>query len=138
MRYLLILTLLFCLTNCSNKENTERNKTSDMEKTSEKTNNSETGNEIVIVAEMRIKPEYAENIKPIFENIAANSQKENGCIYYHVHQAIGDSTKFVILEKWKSQEAIDFHNNTIHFKEYKEKTKDMFSEKNVILYKQIH
>ncbi|WP_452230187.1 antibiotic biosynthesis monooxygenase family protein [Lacinutrix sp. MEBiC02404] len=34
---------------------------------------------------------------------------------YVLHEDINNSLKILILEEWKSQEAIDFHNQTEHF-----------------------
>ncbi|WP_369412525.1 putative quinol monooxygenase [Mesonia aestuariivivens] len=34
---------------------------------------------------------------------------------YVLHQDVNNPLKIIILEEWKSQKAIDFHNQTEHF-----------------------
>jgi quinol monooxygenase YgiN len=35
-----------------------------------------------------------------------------------LHQDINNPLKYIILEVWKSQEAIDEHNESVHFKSF--------------------
>lgn len=97
-----------------------------------------TGDELKIVAIMTVKPECIEDIKPIFQAIVTGSQEEDGCIFYNLHQDINDPTKFVMLEEWDSQEAIDFHNNTEHYKTFKEASKGMIEKSEVSVLKLIY
>lgn len=83
-----------------------------------------TGDELTIIATIIIQPDKIQEMLPIFEAVVTGSQEEEGCISYNLYQDIADSTKFTILEEWKSQEAINFHNNTEHFKTFKEASKD--------------
>lgn len=96
-----------------------------------------TGNELKIVAIIKVKPQAVKDIMPIFEKIVSGSQKEEGCIYYNLHQDTKDSTRFVMLEEWKSQDAIDFHNNTEHFKAFKEAAKDKIESSEVTVIKTV-
>ncbi len=86
--------------------------------------NERTGDELTIVATITVQPDKIQEMLPIFEAVVTGSQEEEGCISYNLYQGIADSTKFTILEEWKSQEAINFHNNTEHFKTFKEASKD--------------
>lgn len=90
-----------------------------------------TGDEIKIVAIMTVKPEGMNDIMPIFQAVVQGSQQEEGCISYNLHQDIADSTKFVMLEEWVSQEAINYHNTTEHYKAFKEASKDMIEKSDV-------
>jgi len=97
-------------------------------------NEERTGDELRIIAVMKVKPESIEDIKPIFQAVVTGSQQEEGCISYNLYQDIKDNTKFVMVEEWKSQAAIDFHNTTEHYKTFKESSADMIEsmEANVI------
>jgi len=97
-----------------------------------------TGDELKIVAIMTVKPEAVEKILPIFQAIVTGSQEEEGCLFYNLHQDINDSTKFVMLEEWKSQAAIDFHNSTEHYKAFKEASKDMIIKSEVTILKLVY
>lgn len=97
-----------------------------------------TGDELKIVAIMTVKPEAVNDILPIFQAVVQGSQEEEDCISYNLHQDISDSTKFVMLEEWKSQSAIDFHNNTDHYKTFKEASKDLIVKSDVSILKLVY
>lgn len=97
-----------------------------------------TGDELKIIAIMKVKPENIEALKPIFQTIVTASQEEEGCIAYNLCQDINDSTKFVMVEEWKSQAAIDFHNNTDHFKTFKAATADLIESMDVSIIKLVY
>jgi quinol monooxygenase YgiN len=97
-----------------------------------------TGDELKIVAIMTVKPEAIKNILPIFQTLVQGSQEEDGCISYNLHRDINDSTKFVMLEEWKSQAAIDFHNNTEHYNAFKEASQGMVEKSDVSILKLVY
>jgi quinol monooxygenase YgiN len=46
------------------------------------------------------------------------SRAEAGCISYNFYSDVTDPYKFFFFEEWKDQEAINFHVNTRHYKEF--------------------
>lgn len=126
---LLVLLLAGCNTKPTTQENTIVVKT-DMEE--------RTGEELRIMAVINIKPECIEDIKPIFQAVVIGSQEEEGCLSYNLYQDITDPTKFVMVEEWKSQAAIDFHNNTEHYKTFKAASADMVAGLDVTLMKLVY
>ena len=70
---------------------------------------------IKIVALVTVKPEYTETLKPLFQSLVKASRAEEGNISYDLHQEIGNPNRFVFVENWKSQAAIDEHNASEHF-----------------------
>lgn len=96
-----------------------------------------TGDELKIVAEITLKPDAFEAMKPIFEKVIAGSQSEEGCIYYDLHQDITDTTntKYVMVEIWKDQKAIDSHNETQHFKTFKQSSQGYIDSMRVSILK---
>lgn len=129
-----LLALLF-ITGCNSKSHNAENDTivikNDMEE-------ERTGNELKIVAIITVKPEAIKDILPVFQAVVQGSQEEDGCIFYNLHQDINDSTKFIMLEEWKSQDAINFHNNTDHYKTFKEASKDMVAKSEVSIMKLVY
>jgi len=97
-----------------------------------------TGDELKIVAIMTVKPEAIKDILPVYQMLVQGSQEEDGCIFYNLHQDINDSTKFIMLEEWKSQAAIDFHNNTEHYKAFQEAAKGMIAKSEVSIMKLVY
>lgn len=96
-------------------------------------------NELKIVAEITLKPNTWEVMKSIFENVVTSSQAEAGCISYNLHKDITDTTdtKFVMLEIWKDQAAIDMHNESTHFKAFKQAAADYIANMKVTILKMI-
>lgn len=68
-----------------------------------------------IIATINVKPEFKADIFDMLKTVTNASRKEEGNISYILHEDINNSSKVIILEEWKSQEAIDFHNQTDHF-----------------------
>lgn len=97
-----------------------------------------TGDELRIVAIMKVKPEAMKDIMPIFQAIVQGSQEEEGCISYNLHQDINDPTTFIMLEEWQSQDAIDFHNATDHYKAFKEASKELIESSEVKVLKLVY
>ena len=46
----------------------------------------------------------------------ALTKEENGCIAYDLYEATDGSGEIVMVELWESQEALDDHMQTEHFK----------------------
>ncbi|WP_452233085.1 putative quinol monooxygenase [Lacinutrix sp. MEBiC02595] len=68
-----------------------------------------------IIATIIVKPEFKEEVLNMLQTVTDATRKEEGNISYVLHEDINNSLKILILEEWKSQEAIDFHNQTEHF-----------------------
>lgn len=127
---------LLCITSCNKKAEKTQEDTiivkTDMDE------NERTGDELKIVAIMTVKPEAVNDILPIFQAVVQGSQQEDGCISYNLHQDISNPTKFVMLEEWESQAAIDFHNSTNHYKTFKEASKDLIEKSDVSILKLVY
>lgn len=74
--------------------------------------------ELKIVAAIVVKEEFKEELIPVFKQVVDETRKEEGNISYDLHQDTNNPLKFVILEVWKSQEAIDSHNISEHFQAF--------------------
>ena len=70
---------------------------------------------IQIVALVTVKPEYTEALAAQFKDLVKASRAEEGNISYDLHQETGKPNRFVFVENWKSQAAIDAHNASEHF-----------------------
>lgn len=133
MKQILFLTLITLLSmNSCNKQLSDAKET-----TPNKPSVTLTGDELKIIAEITLKPDASQAMKPIFEKVVAGSQAEEGCIYYDLHQEISDTTntKFVMVEIWKDQAAINSHNETDHFKTFKQASADYIDSMRVITLK---
>ncbi len=74
--------------------------------------------ELRIVATITSKLESAEVVFAALQSIVKASRQESGCVSYDLHRDTKNRLRFIILECWQSQEAIDEHNATEHFKAF--------------------
>ena len=70
-----------------------------------------------IVAKLVVNSELKYSILESILKCAEQSKKEEGNIRYDVTEDISNPNIFIIIEEWASQEAIDFHNSSSHFKD---------------------
>lgn len=49
-----------------------------------------------------------------FERLAPIVRAEPGCLQYDLHQVSGEPDRFVLIERWSSQEALAAHDATPH------------------------
>lgn len=61
------------------------------------------------------------------------SRAENGCIHYDVFQSTDDPDTYLIHEKWKNEEAIQFHFEQEHFKKLIDDTNPLLASSPNIL-----
>lgn len=72
----------------------------------------------MIIAKVSIKPENVKDFINAAQTIIKSSNEEEGCIEYNLFQSPYDEAKFVFVEKYKNQAAIDFHFAQPYFKEF--------------------
>lgn len=77
-------------------------------------------NELKIIAVITAKPEYADQLFSAIKKLVDATRKEDGNISYDLHQNIGNPLEYTIVEVWKSEQAIDFHNASEHFDQFKQ------------------
>ena len=70
---------------------------------------------ISIVAKFIVNEGEEHNFLKLVNELGMASRAEDGCIEYILHKDVQKPLTYCILEKWKDQEAIDFHNNSAHF-----------------------
>ena len=82
-------------------------------------------NALMIVANLTIKNEADKvDLVKALHQVVDGTRQEEGCISYVLHQDVSDPMTYIIFEVWKSQEAINFHNETPHFKAFVEAVGD--------------
>lgn len=78
----------------------------------------------MITARVYIKPEKVSDFIEAAKYIIDSSNAEPGCESYQLYQDPYDETKFIFVEVWKDQMAIDNHFSMSYFKAFGPKTKD--------------
>jgi quinol monooxygenase YgiN len=83
---------------------------------------------MMIVAKLTIKPEKVKAFTEAAKEIIEKSNKETGCKSYQLYQDPYDNTKFVFVEEYKNQAAVDAHFASDYFKAFGPKISDFIAE----------
>jgi quinol monooxygenase YgiN len=83
---------------------------------------------MMIVAKISVKPEKVKAFIEAAKEIIEKSNKEPGCKSYQLYQDPYNSTKFVFVEEYRNQAAIDAHFASDYFKAFGPKIADMVQE----------
>lgn len=70
-----------------------------------------------------------EKMKELLITMVEPSKAEEGCLFYHICQLKENPKKFIVLESWRDEEALDFHKSTAHYKHYKSSFEPYCAEK---------
>jgi quinol monooxygenase YgiN len=76
----------------------------------------------IITATIVVKTEHVADFIETAKSMVENSNAEPGCESYMFYQDPFNKTRFIAVEFWKDQAAIDSHNNSAHFKAFIAKT----------------
>jgi quinol monooxygenase YgiN len=64
---------------------------------------------ISVVAQIRAKSGHEDAVRTMFTGVVGPSQKENGCITYHLYEDVHYTGSFYTYEEWESEEALEAH-----------------------------
>ncbi len=70
------------------------------------------------MALVTIKPEHKEELLKVFQAVVEETRKEAGNVSYGLYENVSDPNKYTFIEVWKSQQAIDSHNTSVHFQAF--------------------
>ena len=85
-------------------------------------------NGMMIVAKLKVKPEKVKAFTEAANEIIEKSNKEEGCKSYQLYQDPYDNTRFVFVEEYKNQAAVDAHFASDYFKAFGPKIGDLVAE----------
>ena len=75
------------------------------------------------------KDEYVKELKELLEMMVIPSKAENGCLNYNIYQYKNEPNKFSAVETWESEEALNGHKTSPHYKIYKKYFEQYCKEK---------
>lgn len=70
----------------------------------------------LITAQFSVTPNKRKSFLSLITKLITSSKQEKGCIEYSLFSDRENADKFILIEKWESQSAIESHNNSEHFK----------------------
>lgn len=88
---------------------------------------------IYLIAIIKVKPQYREEVLNTLQNMVAHTRKETECESYNLHQGLDDENLFTFYEVWKSQEGLDAHNQQPYIQAFGQLIADKLVEKPTIL-----
>lgn len=71
---------------------------------------------IIIHAYMKIDPKQRGAFLEMSQQVISHSKAEEENISYHLYEDTDQDNRFVFLEVWKSEDSIQKHEATTHFK----------------------
>jgi quinol monooxygenase YgiN len=80
---------------------------------------------MMIVAKITVKPDKVKAFTDAAREIIEKSNKEAGCKSYQLYQDPYDNLKFVFVEEYKNQAAVDAHFASDYFKAFGPKIGDL-------------
>jgi len=86
---------------------------------------------IVVIAQLRIKSGFQEEIKKLAQVAVEATRKEQGCIAYRFLQDPYDICEFCFVEEWRDQDALKAHRLKAHFLKWREESAHMVAERKV-------
>lgn len=72
---------------------------------------------VYIFARWQVKEGYLDEVLQLLGHVAAESSKEEGNLFYKVHQAYSDVHTLVLYEGYLDEAAVEAHRNSVHFRE---------------------
>ncbi len=115
----ILLSMMLITGSCGNNKSTGSNNAS------ETTIEQPVDSKMVIIAKLTVKAEKVKDFTEAAKDIIAKSNTEEGCVYYQLFQDPYDNTKFVFVEEYKNQAAVDAHFAADYFKAFGPKIGDM-------------
>jgi len=65
------------------------------------------------------KPDGIKKMKELLSAMVKPSKAEDGCLFYEIFQYINRPEKFMAVETWRDNKALDGHKASEHYKIYK-------------------
>ena len=88
----------------------------------------------VIVARLSVKPEHIRDFIDHANQMVESTRKEPGCIIYTLFQEVNGSPDFIFYEEYTNDEAIQYHRDSPHFKQFGEQIGLMITNREVAVY----
>ncbi len=94
---------------------------------------------VIVHVYIHIKSEYIEPFKEATIENARNSIQEPGIVRFDFIQQQDDSSRFMLIEIYRSPQAIDAHKDAGHYRKWRDTVEIMMAEpRHSIKYSNIH
>ena len=83
---------------------------------------------IIVMVQVRVKPEAVQAFQSATRDNAEHSVQERGIARFDVAQDAEDPTRFVLVEAYRSEEAVLAHKRTAHYERWRDAVAGMMAE----------
>ncbi len=80
---------------------------------------------VILTAIFKAAEGKGDEFEQEFKKLAPKVLKDPGAITYVIHRAVDDPNKFLVYEQYENQDALKYHQQTEHFKAYRQATRGM-------------
>ncbi|MEP6917886.1 MAG: putative quinol monooxygenase [Acidobacteriota bacterium] len=67
-----------------------------------------------VIANIRAKPEHADDVLQVLLGYIELTRAEQGCLVYDLFQDVADPTHFTFVEEWSDVAALEAHSRSAH------------------------
>jgi quinol monooxygenase YgiN len=78
----------------------------------------ENQNPVHVFATWKVKEGQLENVLELLKMVHAESIKEEGNLFYKIHQSNSDANTIVLFEGYTNEAAVAEHRNSAHFQDF--------------------
>ncbi|MFT3701149.1 MAG: putative quinol monooxygenase [Agriterribacter sp.] len=71
-----------------------------------------------IFAKWQVKEGQLESVLSLLAALAEESRKEEGNLFYKIHQSLSDTHTLILSEAYADETALDVHRGSAHFKNF--------------------
>jgi len=82
-----------------------------------------------VIAIFAAVPDRVRDLERVLSAMVEPTRAESGCVNYDLHRHAEDSSRFLLYEGWKDQEALDEHMATPHFKSMLKELDELVAER---------
>jgi (4S)-4-hydroxy-5-phosphonooxypentane-2,3-dione isomerase len=83
---------------------------------------------IILLVQMQVVPEQVDTFREITAENARNSIQEPGVIRFDFVQQIDDPTRFMLVEVYRDEAAIDAHRQSVHYAKWRQAADPLMAE----------
>lgn len=83
---------------------------------------------LVAIINVHVKPEYVEKFTTAILDNARDSIKEPGVARFDVYQQSDEPTRFILVEIYKTEDAVSRHRETSHYIHWRDSVAEMMAE----------
>ena len=93
---------------------------------------------IVITAVLQVAEGKGNEVVEEFKKLVPKVRQDPGTITYIINQAVDNADKIMVYEKYEDREALQYHGQTEHFKEFGQATRSLFAGRpEITLYNEV-